>query len=264
VDGGTLEVATSPARLLQAVAVDSRRQLGRDGDIDGVRRAPAAQEGPIREVEVLGQGRAPPAAGIVDRDTPPDPRGAVEVEPVAATPARLLLDREVPVDGERLDPRQQGCLAVGVIPARLDEREARIRDEDRDQPPEEVGRGDEVGVEQRDELTRRRPEACRQGPGLVPAAVRPVAVSDPDPAAVPAFDGPGDDRGRLVRRVVEDLDLDRDGVLEPGDGVDQAAGDVALVVDRQTGRSRSARRSPPGPPAGGPDRQGRSRSGGRS
>ena len=113
--------------------------------------------------------RAPPAAGVVDRRPAPDPRGAVEVEPVALAPAALLLDGEVPVDGERLDPRQHRGSRIRVVPARLDERQAGIGDQDGNEPPEEVGRRDEVGIEQGHELAVASPRCpSASAPALNP------------------------------------------------------------------------------------------------
>ena len=76
-----------------------------------------------------------------------------------------------------------------------------------------------------------------EGPGLVAAAIHPVQVRDVEAArGVPAHRQLGN-LGRLVRRVVQDLDLEQLArVIHLADRVDQAVRDVHLVVDRAAGR----------------------------
>ena len=118
-----------------------------------------------------------PPARIVDAPPPPDPRGPVEVDPPARAGPGRLLDHEVTVQEHRLDPGQHRVVAVQVFPAHL--HHAQIgTGEMMDGLAEQVGRRDEIGVEDGDELAAGRPHAVGQRPGLKPLPGRPVQVLD--------------------------------------------------------------------------------------
>ena len=86
---------------------------------------------------------------------------------------------------------------------------------------EEVGRRDEVGVENGHELARRLLQPGLERPGLVAGAVDAVEISD-----VQALRGVPPDRQlgdflRFVGRVVQDLNLEQvPGIVHLADGVD--------------------------------------------
>ena len=99
---------------------------------------------------------------------------------------------------------------------------------------QEIARRDEVGVEDRDELAGRLPEARLERARLVAAPVDPVQVADVEPlGGVPAHRQLRDVL-RLVGRIVQDLDLEQLArVVHLADGVDQPVRDVHLVEDGQ-------------------------------
>ena len=110
----------------------------------------------------------------------------------------------------------------------------RILDEVRDDRAQEVGLGEEVGVEDGDELALGDLQAVVERARLVARAVDAVDVDDVEPALAQRLDLLAHERARLVGRIVEHLDLeaaarplDRGGVLE------EAVGDRGLVVERE-------------------------------
>ena len=125
-------------------------------------------------------------------------------------------------------------------PARLDHADAGVA-QMTPGAPQEVGRGDEVGVEHRDPLAARARESRGQRAGLVPGAVRAVEVVDVH-AVRPVAHHRGRGEGTsLVGRVVQHLDLEpARRPLERRRGVDQALDHQALVVDRELDRHHGA------------------------
>ena len=100
-----------------------------------------------------------------------------------------------------------------------------------------VGRRDEVGVEDGDELALGDLEAFFECAGLVAVAVGAVEVDDGlrreafGAGGIALDDGFGDDGG-LVGGVVEDLDLEAVArILDAAAGVDEAVDDELLVID---------------------------------
>ena len=150
-----LNRALRPAMLLRLERVHLHRHFGGRDDAGHEHEPPAAQLRAIAEVEILGQRVVLPAARIVDRDAAPDAGGAVEVEEAAAAVAAAVFEDEVTVEQNRLDLRQQRVVLVDVAPARLHHADLRIA-EVRHQPHQEVGRRNEVGVENRRRTRRGR------------------------------------------------------------------------------------------------------------
>jgi len=74
-------------------------------------------------------------------------------------------------------------------------------------PREEIGRRDEIGVEDRDELAPGDLEAGLECAGLIADAVRPVVVLDVVALRGKTPDGKIRDATRLVRRIVEHLNF---------------------------------------------------------
>ena len=70
----------------------------------------------IGEIKVLGQRVVLPSAGGLDCSSAPDAGGAVEVEESAAGEAGGVLDSEVSVEENRLNPGEQRESAVEVVP----------------------------------------------------------------------------------------------------------------------------------------------------
>ena len=188
-----LERSARPAVLLAPVRVEAHRQLGRCRDAADVRAPPAGEMRAVRQIEILGERVVEPAACAVEGGPPPDARGAVEVEPLPRRPAAGLLDGEVAVDGERLQPREQREATVRVVPARLDEREPGIGDEHRHGPAQEVRPRHEVGVEDRQQLASSEREAVAQRARLEAAPFGAPDVVDVEAVGAESPDELADD-----------------------------------------------------------------------
>ena len=107
----------------------------------------------------------------------------------------------------------------------------------RHQPGQEVGGRDEVGVEDGDELAARRLQPGLERARLVPGAIGAVEVLDVDALRGEAPDRQLGDAARLVGRVVQHLDFEQLArVVDAAHRLDQAIGDVHLVVERQLDR----------------------------
>ena len=121
-----LDGALRPAVLLRLEGVHLDRHFRRGDDVGQEHEPPAAQLRAVAEVEVLGQRVVLPSAGVGDRFTAPDARGAVEIEETAGAVAPAVLEHEVRVQQDRLDLREQRIVLVDVPPARLDHPDLRI------------------------------------------------------------------------------------------------------------------------------------------
>ncbi len=151
-----------------------------------------------------------------------------------------MLDREVAVEQDRFDLGEHRVVAVHVAPARLHHRELRLG-EIGHRAAQEVGRRDEIGVEDGDELARRRFQSFLQRAGLESFAVVAVQVDDRDAEVAIALDAIARDELRLVGRIVEHLNLEELArVIELRHGFDEALDHVALVVDRELHRDLAA------------------------
>ena len=138
-----------PAVGLLLVADHLRRQLRRGRVLRQVDELPALELGAVAQVQIFGQRVVLPAAGIVDGGPTPDAGRAVEVHESAAAVAGGVLDHEVAVEEDRLALGQQAGVAVEVVPADLDHADL-VVGEVVDHVVEQVGRRDEVGVEDGD------------------------------------------------------------------------------------------------------------------
>ena len=92
-----------------------------------------------------------PAAGFFNGRSAPEAGGAVEVDPGPAAVAGGVLDDKVAVEEDRLAAGQQAFGAVEVAPARLHHAQLGVGEVVHG-ALEEVGRRNEVGVEDGDEL----------------------------------------------------------------------------------------------------------------
>ncbi len=177
-----------------------------------------------------------PSTRGVDRVTPPDTRGAVEIEEAAGAVAPAVLEHEVRVEQDRLDLREQRIVLVDVPPARLDHSDLRVA-EVRQRLAEEVLRRHEVGVEDGDEVRFRQLESRFERAGLVATPVDAMDVRDIEAARRVTPDRQFGDVGRLVGRIVEHLDFQQLArVIHLADRVDQTVRHVHLVVNRQLDR----------------------------
>ena len=136
------------------------------------------------------------------------------------------------VDGHRLQAGEQRVALVEVAPTGLNKADGRLV-ERTDRAAQEVGGGDEVGVEDRDQPSVSPLEPKRQRAGLESIPRAPPHVIHVQPFSLPARDPFARDMCGLVVGVVEDLHVQ--AIARPVDGahrVDDAFGHVALVVDR--------------------------------
>jgi hypothetical protein len=139
----------------------------------------------------------------------------------------------VTIEQERLQPGEQAGVAVEVGPPGLHHRDPRVG-EGADGLAQEVGRRHEVGVEDRVELAARDRAPGVEGAGLPPGAGGAPQVDHIDAPGPPGRDLGGDDRGGVVGRVVEDLDLEAIArPVEASGGGDGPGRDRALVVERE-------------------------------
>ena len=174
-----------------------------------------------------------PAAGVLYGGGAPDTCGAIEVEPVVAEPAAGLLDHEVSVDRDRLEPCEQRVVAVQVTPARLYERQL-FPVEMRNGTAQEVGCGDEVRVEDRDELTGRTRQAMLKRACLEAGSLCTLQMDDVHASGPRSADRSRDERRRLVGGVVEHLYLEQLArIVEAARSFDHALRHVELVVNGQ-------------------------------
>jgi hypothetical protein len=107
---------------------------------------------PIAEIEVFGQGIPLPAAGILNAGATPQASSPIEVEEKAVLGANGLLDDEMAINAHGFRPGQRVVLLVGVSPARLQAAQVWVL-KGRNGPLEPIRFGDEVSVENRDQLT---------------------------------------------------------------------------------------------------------------
>src|SRR5262245_2229269 len=107
--------------LLRAERPDVDGQLGGTHEVGHEQELPSRELRAVGEVEIFGQRVGRPTAGVLDGLPPPNPRGAVEIEERPRAVARRVLENEMSVEVERLQPREQREVVVEMPPARLDE-----------------------------------------------------------------------------------------------------------------------------------------------
>ena len=97
-----------------------------------------------------------------------------------------------------------------------------------------VGRRDEIGVENENELAFRAVQAGRERPGFEALSIVSMTILDVEAFG---FQAGGFARGNLagfIRRVVQNLDLKPvSRVVEAADRPNEPANDVVLIEDRQ-------------------------------
>ena len=138
-------------------------------------------------------------------------------------------------------------VAVEVIPARLDHADSGIV-ELGDSALQEVFGGQEVGVEDGNELAISLFQSRVESTRLEAGALRASQVHDPVSAAPELRNLTLEDGARLVSRVVENLDLEqRSRIAQAAGRRDESGSDVELVIDRQLdgdpGQGRFRKRS---------------------
>ena len=108
---------------------------------------------------------------------------------------------------------------------------------------QEVGLGNEVGVENGDELALRDPQAgFVERAGFVARPIGPVDVLDVDALRGEAAHGQLGDFPGFVGRIVEHLNFEQiPRILDPADRLDQPFDDIHFVVQRKLDRDRRQR-----------------------
>ena len=236
-----LDRALGPAVLLRLECAHLHRQLGRRHHVRQKDEPPAGKLSPVAQIQILGQRIVLPAAGRFDRGPPPDAGRAVEVEEASAAVPAPMLQHEVPVEEERLQPGKQRVAAVGVPPTRLDHADSRVR-EGTDGALEELGRRHEVGVEDCDQLARGEAQPLGERSRLVASADLATAITDRESVGPQTLYRQARHSARPVRRVVQHLHFEPvPGVAQTRYGLDCPLDDVRLVEDGKL--HREARRT---------------------
>ena len=146
-----------------------------------------------------------------------------------------LLDREVAVDTHRLGAGEETFFPVQVPPASLDQAGS-FGGEMREEASDKIRFGDEIGIEDRDELAVGSGHGIGEGSGLVAGADFPADDVDPDTFCLELCGDAVDQLAGFIGGVVEHLDLvEVRRVIECGDGADGALGNVELVVNWELG-----------------------------
>jgi hypothetical protein len=148
---GGLHQALGPARLLRFESVHFHGQFGRAIDLGKIKKFPSAKLRAIGEVGVFGESVVLPPAGVLNSGAAPDSGRAIEIEENTAAESRRVLDGEVAVEKNRFDLGERRIIAVDVAPAGLHHGDFGIR-EVGNRAAQEIGRRDEVGVEDGDQL----------------------------------------------------------------------------------------------------------------
>lgn len=230
---GRLDSAPRPPVLLEIDLPHPGRQLSRHFDVWKENEAPPGQLGTIAEVQVLGKRCGPPAASALHAPAPPHAGRPVEVEEQAGAEARLVLDAEVGVEEKSLRPGEPALSRVQVPPGRLHHSDPRVRERP-EQLPNEAGPGKKVGVEEEKEIAARPARAPGQRTRLVAGPIGSAKVLDGAAAPPPEVDAARRDHACLVRRVVEQLDLQQGlRIVEPAGRVDEPLDHIGLVVHGQ-------------------------------
>lgn len=187
-DGGEeffcgLDGAFGPAELLAFEGGVGFGDFSGHDDVRDVFEVPATELCAVGEVQVFGEGVGSPAAGVFDGGAAPDAAGAVEVEEEMVGAACGLFDSEVAVDADGLGACEEGCVAIEVAPAGLDEGSF-FGVEVGEEFCEKIRWWDEVAIKDGDKFAMSGGHCGRQGPGFVAGALG--AADDIDPGAVGA------------------------------------------------------------------------------
>ena len=139
----------------------------------------------------------------------------------------------VTVEHEAFDLGQQRVRTIEVTPARLNHPDARVL-EVRDHVAQKVGRRDEVRVEDGNELALRGLEPCVEGARFVPYAIGAVNVLHVDARLADATNVRLHDGARLVRRVVEHLNLEEAArIIEGRCRIEQTVSHGRFIEERE-------------------------------
>ena len=219
--------------LLGLESVHVHRQFRGCHEVRHEDEAPAVELRAVAEVEILRQCVVLPAACVLDGGAAPEARSAVEVKEPSAAASGRLFEQEVTIEEHGLHAREQGILAVQVPPARLDHPDLRIGEEMHG-ALQDVGRRNEVCVEDEDELARAGLHSVFERTGLEACAIRAVDQLHIEPLRRQFGDHPPGDVRRFVGGIVEQLHLEQlPRVIERRHGPQQPLHHIQLIEDRQ-------------------------------
>ena len=225
-----LHAALCPPVLLRLERVHLHRHFRRRNHFRKVDEAPARELRAVAQVQILRQRVMLPAPRVLDGGAAPDAGSPIEIEEASAAVAGGVLDDEVAVEEDGLRLREVRVLAVQVLPADLHHPHPLVGEELHG-AQEEIGAGDEVRIEHRDQLAARDLQPFLQGAGLVAAAVVAVDVGDVQALLAQPRDPRAGDALRLVRRIVEHLDFQPvSRILDPRHRLDQTLDDIHFIV----------------------------------
>ena len=205
-------------------------QLRRAIQARQVDETPARELRAIAQVGIFGESVMLPAAGVFYSAPPKDACGAVEIEKITGPGSRSVLENEMAVEQHRLHFGQEVVVAIEVTPASLHHADGRVGKE-MDRAREEIGWRNEIGIEDRDQLTSSRFESRLQRPRLESVTIGPVMILDREPQRPIALHQRFGEQMRVVGRIVQHLNLQQVlRVFDLGDLVDQPLHDIPLVV----------------------------------
>src|SRR5262249_31043579 len=141
-----------------------------------------------------------------DAGAAPGSRTAVEIEEQPCGHPRFVLEQEMCIEHDGLGERECGTAPVQMPPPSLYHSDPRVG-EARDDASQKVGRRHEVGIEYGDDLASRTLQPLGQRSRLESIAVTAMYQLDPDASSAPELDSFAGARQRLVRGVVQYLDL---------------------------------------------------------
>ncbi len=225
--------ALGPSPLLDFDGAHLGRHLARNPHVTQQDEAPPGKLRPVAQVEIFGQRCRPPASRILHTRPPPHPGRAVEVEEESGAESGFTFDPKVSIQHERLRPCEPAVALVEVVPCRLHHADVRIG-EGRKKASQKIGRRDEIGIQDEKEVSPGSPDPVGQGPGLEATPRAAVEVLDASAPTPPSGNASRGDGARLVRRIVEQLDLEAIArIVEAARRIDQPLDDVSLVVNGQ-------------------------------
>jgi hypothetical protein len=202
------------------------------GDVVEVLKSPAPELGPVAEIEVLRERVRLPIARVDDGGLSPDTPRSVEIDEIACLVPYRLFHHKMTVQRHRLCPCEQGVVAVQVLPPRLDDGDAFVLIEIGERLSQKAAVGNEIGVEDRNELAGRRFQTMLQRTRFESRAVGAMDVLDVVPELPIVTDGLRDELVGLVRRVVKDLDLQLVfRVVQTADRCDDPLNDIVFIVN---------------------------------
>ena len=172
-----------------------------------------------------------PTAGVFNGFPPPDSGGSVEIEESTRAVSCGMLDDEVTVQQQGLDPRQPVVIAVDVTPSGLHHADGWIV-EAAHAAAEEVGLGDKISVEDGHEWGRVECKSVAERARLVARPDWTSDVRDGDAAGCPMPHSVRHNRCRPVCAVVQDLDPEL-RPIEARNRIDQPGRDGRFVVQRE-------------------------------